>query len=120
MQLILDIDEQLFNLMAEVYRKDSEKSGELTFEQYFLQMIKKHCQDRLTIPRQGWAEAFKLMHENGDDEVIDVQIHCQENVSEQPHKGNGYKSLEELFKDYNGDYKCTEWDTGRKRGKEEW
>lgn len=51
-----------------------------------------------------------------DVELIDVDVQC----NKQPHKGNEYKSLKELFKDYSGDYKCQEWDTGEKRGKEVW
>ena len=35
-------------------------------------------------------------------------------------KRRAKKSLEELFKDYNGKYKCEELDSGRPVGKEVW
>ena len=35
-------------------------------------------------------------------------------------KRRAKKSLEERFKNYTGDYKCAEWDTGKPVGKEVW
>ena len=35
-------------------------------------------------------------------------------------KRRAKKSLEERFLNYTGDYKCTEWDTGKQVGKEVW
>ena len=35
-------------------------------------------------------------------------------------KRRAKKSLEELFANYTGSYKCEEWDTGKPAGKEVW
>ena len=36
----------------------------------------------IRIPRQGWAEAFKKMHENGDDELLIPDVFEDEDFEE--------------------------------------
>ncbi|MEA5022071.1 DnaA-like protein [Desulfitobacterium sp. LBE] len=46
-QIILRVDEDLFDLMNKIYEKDTEGTIGWTFEKYFTQMIQSICQDRL-------------------------------------------------------------------------
>lgn len=46
-QLILKVDEELYDLMKQVYEKDTSDSVGWTFEEYFTQMIQSICQERL-------------------------------------------------------------------------
>ena len=46
-QLILKVDEELYDLMKQVYEKDTSDNIGWTFEEYFTQMIQSICQERL-------------------------------------------------------------------------
>ena len=52
-----------------------------------------------------------------------VEIVAENNsiiIKKATRKRRAKKSLEERFLNYSGNYKCTEWDTGKPVGKEVW
>ena len=80
-----------------------------------------------TIQRWGNSQGVRLpkpildellLQENDQVEIVaenDLII-----IKKATRKRRARKSLEELFANYTGKYKCEEWDTGKPVGKEVW
>ena len=80
-----------------------------------------------TIQRWGNSQGVRLpktildelfLQEN--DQVEIVAENSSIIIKKATRKRRAKKSLEELFANYTGKYKCKEWDTGKSAGKEVW
>ena len=77
-----------------------------------------------TIQKWGNSHAIRLpkgilevaaLHENDA-----VEITAEKNYIVIKRVNKGHKTLEERVAENKGEYKCSEWDTGKPQGKEVW
>ncbi|MCL2044165.1 MAG: AbrB/MazE/SpoVT family DNA-binding domain-containing protein [Treponema sp.] len=80
-----------------------------------------------TIQRWGNSQGVRLpkpildelfLQENDQVEIVSENSSIV--IRKATRKRRAKKSLEELFTNYTGNYKCEEWDTGMPVGKEVW
>ena len=64
---------RLSKTILEKYHIQDSVELDLEADHIVLRPIKKQ-------PRQGWADAFRAMHENGDDELLIDAVFADENL----------------------------------------
>ena len=78
---------------------------------------------RAKLQKWGNSQALRLtkdvLNAAGFEINETVEIYADE-TGIRIQKAQKVETLDDLFKDYNSDYKCTEWDTGTPVGKEVW
>lgn len=80
---------------------------------------------RMTTTLQKWgnSRAVRLTKEIlaaaqfSDNEAVEI---LADETGIRIQKTQKIETLDDLFRDYSGDYKCVEWNTGKPAGKEVW